>query len=121
MKNRIFLKYIIRCTFTAVTHNIKEITIAVVNKQAPTFPLNPNSGAPLTKDAINENTSAAPLPKLRKVTPARFGDMLNFTTKVSRDKQKYSSAVLPNKRNIIKTVSNKMMKLSGFTLFIPLQ
>lgn len=93
----------------------------VVNKHPPIFPLNPNSGAPLTNEAINENTSAAPLPKLRKVTPARLGEMLNFTTNVSKDKQKYSSAVLPNRRNAIKTVSSKIMKPSGFTLFIPLQ
>lgn len=42
------------------------------------------------------NRSADPFANDRNVTPAVFGEILYFTTRVSKQTHKYSSAVLPN-------------------------
>jgi len=44
-------------------------------------------------------TSAVPFPSANNVTPANLGGKPNFTENISSDELKYSSAVLPNKRN----------------------
>ena len=44
-------------------------------------------------------TSAAPFPSANRVTPANRGGNPNFTENISSDGLKYSSAVLPNRRN----------------------
>ena len=44
-------------------------------------------------------TSAAPFPSANNVTPANRGGNPNFTENISSDGLKYSSAVLPNRRN----------------------
>jgi len=44
-------------------------------------------------DDIDENTSGAPFPNARKVTPANDSDILNLSVMYSRDGLRYSSAV----------------------------
>jgi len=49
------------------------------------------------KDTMLENTSGAPLPRERRVTPAIVGESLKSLDKPSKFEQKYMAAVLPRR------------------------
>ena len=60
----------------------------VINMPAPMFAPTPISVMPPRTDMISENTSGAPFPKARNVTPAMLGGMLSFSTMESMTTQK---------------------------------
>mmetsp|Transcript_18521 Transcript_18521/g.20729 ORF Transcript_18521/g.20729 Transcript_18521/m.20729 type:complete len:128 (+) Transcript_18521:3542-3925(+) len=64
---------------------------------APRLSLYPFSSSEVIADMVDE-TSAAPLPKANKVTPANRGGSPSFKENISKLQEKKSSAVLPNNR-----------------------